>query len=218
MLKSKIASLALAGLMTVGGTSVTAFAAEPADAIDITLVQIQNADGKSMLATDFVANPDSTQEIKLEVLTKIVAEYNSDLYAELLDITAQHEQFHMDATATQEENQASKELEVATIVESAKSGEITNAVAKEILDQMKIETAAIMEDLATIKSTKAQEDGQLKADSKTLGADLITEFSSENPDVVVINELLEELVSNQKTHLDIDYKYQAQIDELLAAN
>ncbi len=40
MLKTKIASLALAGLMTIGGTGITAFAAEPVESVDTTPVSI----------------------------------------------------------------------------------------------------------------------------------------------------------------------------------
>ncbi len=218
MFTKKIASLALAALMVIGGTGVTAFAAEPDSSVDTTPVQILNVGTFNMPTVEFAADPDSTQEEKLEVLTQIALQFNLELHAELVSITAEHDQFHQDATASQEANQASRELEVSAIIAASEAGEITKVEAKKALEQMKAETAETIEALGVIKATKTQEDGQLKGSSSALGAELIAEFSSETPDTAVINELLTQLVENQRVHLEIDYKYQAQIDELLGLN
>lgn len=213
MLKTRIASLALASVLVLGGT-ITA----SATSADITPAQIMDTDTFSIPTAEFAADPDSTQEEKLEVLTEIVLQYNPELHAELVSILEEHEQFHLDATASQEANQASRELEVSTIVAAFKAGELTKVEAKTALGQLKAETEEMMEALGVIKAAKTKEDGRLKGASSALGAELIAEFSSETPDTAVINDLLVQLVENQSIHLEIDYKYQAQIDELLGLN
>ncbi len=205
MFRKKIAMLVLALVMVIGGTCVTAFGADSDLSEEHNYLQLMK----------FAVDDESTQEEKLEVLTLIVAEHNSELHAELVAITNEHDIFHQEATASQEANQANRKLEVFTIMAALEAGDISKAQAKKALTDFKTEMAELSEALGEIKSNKTKEDGQLKAASRALGAELIAEFSKESPETAVINELLVALVDNQRVHLEIDYRYQAQIDELL---
>ncbi len=210
MLTIKIASIALIGIVMLSATSITAFATEPVNAV--------GADSSQLIYTKQTPNPESTQDIKLENITRIIAEYNPELHSELVGIIAEHDEFHRNATASQVEHQEIRELEVAAIIESAEAGEITRAEAYLAFEQMKAETAEITAALQTIKANKTQEDGQLKALIKAIGNEIIDEFSSESPDIDTLNRLFTEFVQYQQLHLEIDYRYQAQIDELLGTS
>lgn len=161
MLKTKIVSLALVGLMTIGGTGITAFAAETSDA-ELTLGEIISVQDENLQSEQTQVEVDDQREQKLSGFTGTAISNGT-----------------FKALATEEREELKAEMIAAReVVKAEKKVEITEALAElqarkdAMLDEKMSEFEAAKDASETPRETLTEEKkAELEANKAVLEAE-----------------------------------------------
>lgn len=142
--------------------------------------------------------------------------YAPDLLDDYLSVKQEHAAFHQYRKAQHQSFKEQTRGSLNSIIDAFVAGEMSGEEAKATIIEIRDNLKGYRDELSVIRDAKLAEKEGLKVQRESLRLQIQTALKADEVDEALMYSLMEQTLAQFRAHLEMDYKYAAQVDAVKA--